>query len=486
MSNSNNSNSSNNSNIFYSIWRDSYIRGMVRARLLANLQISLFIQQLDHDDIIPLTKLSSLHKLKNNINIECYIPNFDNLLNYPNRYIINKLFINLNDSPEIFNLQDIHEGVHTLMLVKDTQETPRQFSGTLPSSLTDLSLIQKGGEIQFIQNLLQTLHTTAIQKLWVTGYTIDSSFVVPRSLSTFCYEASYESLKWIVVSPNQVLQGCKMEIKSLQDFPWLDENKWIVSVILRELLCDLVHDLIPQHVSEVSIEYPIHQTVELQADSLPKMLESFQCLNRFTFLPNILPIHLKSLVLSFNPIPRLETGFLPPSLEKLHMPYYNEPLDLDVLPASLTDLIIPDFNHPLDALVLPCRLKFLTMRAFTQPTLPANSLPSTLVSLAIPSFKGSFGTGSEPLDKLNDLYIDMLDRSISPLLQNVVNITITTYGGLNDGVSLFHTSIRNLVLSSNKRVTIDSLFLPQHLQTLESKGIKFNPIPTGCKCKIIP
>ncbi|KAF2075539.1 hypothetical protein CYY_003180 [Polysphondylium violaceum] len=463
---------------------------MVRAKILANISVSVGLDQLARDRDNPLYTLSPKNKLDNNIFLKLTIYDQEDIENYrthSQRHKANSVTVRYpkesDEGDESFDLHDLCDGVHRLTFEVGSSAKPCQ--GALPNSITDLCMTKANGlEILidqfFVSKVISTLPTsTSIQSLTLPKeYRFTSRFVVPSSLVTLNYESVYDSLQWLVVSPGQVLNNCTIDIKSIEDFVWLEKNIWITCVALRQQVCDIVPNLIPQHVSKVEIEY---DNAEIQEGTLPKMLQALICYNEIFFPKPVLPLSLKHVELKKYPR-KLEKDILPAGIQHLLLCGFNETLEPDVLPSSLTKLLMYDYDQVLHPFVLPQGITELNLFRYKQPTFLSHSLPAALVKLEIQIFQGSFDSLGA-LDNLRHLAVFAIDDSLSILLANVKKLKLWTSLGFRSG-SLYDTSIEDLYIYSYQRMAIASpTLLPQHLKRLKAIGFDINKdiLPPGCK-----
>ncbi|KAF2068916.1 hypothetical protein CYY_009761 [Polysphondylium violaceum] len=516
---------------FYLIWRNQYIRRLIRNLLCQNFIISVNKEYLKENHQY-LSLFSNRDKRDYNIRIR-FIGGAGHYLdiNNSNRDVINDVDIEIGSAIGSFDLNAIHDGVHTLSFSSDNDYISA--TGKLPSSITNLHLSNDNFD-DFPSAYAQQILSNLPANLQVLGLGIDqnsitSPCIIPESLTDIKSHTQlhYQNLKWFVVPPNKMYQSCQLYIDSMESFEWLFANKWVCNVRIGTFLLDRLmatrHQL-PLHITKVCVSLGIAR----ETSFFPQTLKSLTCRygTPFSHLA-----HLKVLkILSIYPI-KLEKGVLPPTLQKLHLSFYEHPLEADVLPphltilsmynfdhplcanilpssitrlsllafnqplftnvlpSSLTDLDLTAFNKPLNAFVLPSKLKTLYMLKFNQPTLPQNSLPMSLTNLTICGFKGSFDQ-CQPLDNLKSLKVDSLVPSLVTLLTNIkkLDLCVNLHDDDPSGTCLYHTSIKNMCLQFTKtRVrTLYPNSFPSTLKylTLFNANIKSNDvIPSGCILK---
>ncbi|KAF2075060.1 hypothetical protein CYY_003627 [Polysphondylium violaceum] len=521
---------------FYLIWRNQYIRQLIRNIFCQNFIINVSKEYLieKHQD---LSVFSSQDKLDHNITILFKGRAGDYLdIDHSIRDVINEVDLDLkwDDS---FDLNEIHDGVHKLSLKREkdiyTPDDTITIAGQLPSSITYLYLSSECPSL--VQPLLSNLPANLQElELDIQQNSLSGPCIMPQSLtklksSPYLY---YENLKWFVVPPNKVYKSCKAYVDSIESFEWLFANKWICNVEIDPNIVGMLmaqHKL-PAHVTK--LEMFIHDdNIVPDASFIPQTLESLTCgygipISHFAHLKSltiagdypiklekgVLPESLQKLCLYYNqPLeadvlpPHLTAlslykydqplypNVLPPGLTSLFLNNYNQPLYINVLPSSLTNLNLAVFNQPLNPFVLPSKLKTLYLGKFitnVQPILPPNSLPTSLTSLSIFEFNGSFDQ-CQPLDNLKTLKVYSLVPSLATLLANVKKLYIWVFNiGVRDPSSmtcLYNTSIKSLQLHFNWRNALSRNTFPPTLRylTLVNANLESDDvIPSGCVRKL--
>ncbi|KAF2068918.1 hypothetical protein CYY_009763 [Polysphondylium violaceum] len=446
---------------FYLIWRNQYIRRLIRNLVCQNVLIRVDKEYLK-DNQQYLSMFTNKDTLDYNIRIRFNGGSKDYLdINNSNRNLINDVELKIKAD---FNLSKISDGVHKLALV--VTATTATVMGQLPNSITDLKLASSvSNELSppIIQQILSNL-PSHLQQLYLgkSGKNcIQSTCVLPQSLTDLYYGYKYSSLKWLVVPPNKVYKNCMLDLESNESFQWLVENRFICTVNIDLSAVPLLKSRqLPSHVTEVHFKQDIAEPDLLLPQTVerlffPNFVTPVSHITHLKFLciydecsikleKGVLPRSLESLSLSYDE--PLEPDVLPQTITILHLYSFNQPLCINVLPLSLTDLTLGSFNQPLNAFVLPPKLKVLNMFNFKQPTFFADSLPMPLTDLTLYKFNGSFDQ-CQPLDNLKKLRIDSLVPSLAGLLTNIKKLDLWV-SKTNDpsGTCLANTSIESLYL----------------------------------------
>ncbi|KAF2068919.1 hypothetical protein CYY_009764, partial [Polysphondylium violaceum] len=403
---------------FYLIWRNQYIRRLIRNLLCQNFIISVNKEYLKENHQY-LSLFSNRDKRDYNIRIR-FIGDAGGYLDveHSNRDVINDVDIELVPDVDNFDLNAIHDGVHTLSFYTDNDYISA--TGKLPSSITNLHLINNNFDDcqPYAQQILSNLPANLqLLRLGIHRDSLTSPCIMPESLTNIKSHGYlyYENLKWFVVPPNKVYNSCVLYIDSMESFEWLFANKWVCNVKIETFLLDILlaarHQL-PAHVTKVSVFLGIVR----ETSFLPQTLESLTC--RYGTLFSHL-VHLKVLKIIGDSQIKLEKGVLPPTLQKLRLSYQH-PLEADVLPPHLTTLYMRDYDHPLCANVLPSSITRLSLFAFNQP-LFTNVLPSSLTRLNLTAFNQPLNAFVLP-SKLKTLY--MLKFNQPTLPQNSLPVSL--------------------------------------------------------------
>ncbi|KAF2078504.1 hypothetical protein CYY_000254 [Polysphondylium violaceum] len=484
---------------FYLIWRNQYIRRMIRNIVCQGVVINVDKEYMcDNQQYLSL--FTNKEKLDYNISIRFKGDTIDYLDINNNRDMINVVDLKIKAD---FNFNEIHDGVHTLLL-KLANGKRTAGMGQLPDSITKLTFFAmppRTGAPPIVQHLISNL-PCKLQELSFTYIDdcIHSRCVLPQSLTDLHYAGLCDSMKWLVVPPNKLYKRCDLELDSYESFQWLLENKFIGKIRIGPGAIPVLksHPL-PSHVTDVNLEYGVPEPDLL----LPHTVERLYCSNSGTPFSHITQLKLLniydeySIKLEKGVLPRsleslfirnnqpLEADVLPPTLTSLYMYRFNQPLCINVLPLSLTDLYLGAFNQPLNAFVLPSKLKKLNLRGFEQPTFFANSLPVSLTRLYLDAFKGSFDQ-CQPLDNLKRLRIDSLVPSVAGIVTNVKKLDLEVDTEISDpsGTCLANTSIESLYLSVKLKSTLYPNSLPPTIKYLSLVNVVIesdNVIPSSCR-----
>ncbi|KAF2075535.1 hypothetical protein CYY_003176 [Polysphondylium violaceum] len=537
--------------LFYSIWRNNFIRYLIRTRVCQDLVIDVDLQYLnDNGQYLSLLTLQSQRTSSSNIFIKLEIRNtneFMQYINHTHRYLINYLVIshkidmsslnqtkdsnnnnnqkqkrsNSNNSNGISRI-DFHlipEGVERLRLTVAKETTG---CGALPESVTQLEVYRVGWDrikSDFINKvLLPNLPPQLVSLTLDDGFKIQTAqpCVIPSNMRRFKHMSTYDSFACLVPPPNKVLGDSVLEIRCYEALEWLAGNKSIVNVLYN---INAKLKQLPAHVCGLEIK---RQDIKMEMDTLPPSILSLRCYSNHLFTnPFVLGrSNLKHLSLQ-QYHDKLERGILPNTLESLEINFYNMPLDpgvfssslkslsletfdqdlcLGVLPQSLINLRLFRFNKPLRSSVLPNRLENLNLYNYNQ-TLPCNSLPRSLVHVQLDSYNRSFQAVG-PLDHLESLMVNSINKSLSLLLANTKNIAITffqfnydqdiiddacttpTTTATDMDVCLTNNPIETLSLCYyGPKFNLSGNLLPRTLKHLTMYNVNINSagiIPSGC------
>ncbi|KAF2075538.1 hypothetical protein CYY_003179 [Polysphondylium violaceum] len=483
---------------FYLVWRNHYIRRLIRNIVCRDILVRVDKEYLEENHRY-LSLFSNSDKLDYNIRIHFMGDASDYLdINKSNRDVINELIIHTD-----FDLNEIHDGVHTLKL--ESNGTLASGVGQLPDSITNLTLSgyteDQEDELSpppIIQQILSNL-PSKLQELRVSDEFIQRTTALPQSLTDLYYGYKYDNLKWLVVPPNKVYKNCALDLDSIESFEWLVANKFISNVNVELSAVPLLKSRqLPSHVTKVYLEPGIVEPNLLLPETVEYLLLSFgtpfshithlKLLHIYGEYPiklekGVLPASLELLTLTYDE--PLEPGVLPNQLTTLNLSIFKHPLCINVLPASLTCLTLPSFNQPLNASVLPSKLKTLHLQTFKQPEFLSDSLPVSLTDLSLSAFKGSYKS-CQPLDNLKKLQIHSLVPSVAGLLTNVKKLDMWVNNKVDDtsGTCLYHTSIESLYLNSKVKSTLYPNSFPPTLKYLSLSNVYIrsdNVIPSSCR-----
>ncbi|KAF2075549.1 hypothetical protein CYY_003135 [Polysphondylium violaceum] len=392
----------------------------------------------------------------------------------------------------------------SIIIHKDTRTC-----GKLPDSITELSIKKTGYMIldsSNIESILSNLPPSLQSLNLPHSFSITSKCVLPSSLLNLNYQNTYDSLQWFVSPPNRDFSNCRLEI-SPQQLEYLSSNRsiigWISSITLKQPSVPITKNMIPSNTKDLVINYA--DAVIETPDSLPRGLEKLICYERLNIKSiNISSMNLKYLTLHFPFDETLEIGFFPPTLEYLTLRDYNHPIKPDVLPSrlkslvlsafdhkllhgalpqSLTKLHLVKFNHQIEPNVLPNNIKNLFLYSFDQTTFKSNALPTSITTLHIPVYSGTFEL-VDCLDHLQTLSIRSLNQSICRVVRNCKSLELI-FDQISSDVKLYNTSIEKLGISndSGSRINIWPDLLPQFVKSLYLDGMDINStglIPNTC------
>ncbi|KAF2076804.1 hypothetical protein CYY_001881 [Polysphondylium violaceum] len=413
--------------LFYLIWRNSYIRRLIRNIKCRDSVIHVTNQYLlDNHQYLSFTKQD---KVDYNISIRSDIY-FQDYLNNQHKYIINELNLQRDEDllPEMeFDFNQIHDGVTKLtMSIKEGQTG----AGQLPNSLTYLWINIYGRResraISMIVNHVLSNISSNLKTLVLPDVYLDSgNYTIPDSLTDLSYGSKYDNLQRLVVSPNKVFQNCILDVDTIESVQWLEENKWINNIVIDSRVAFTENTCIPSHVSKIRVK----GGGNIQNCVLPTMLESLTC---FYGTPFSHFEHLKSLFLYSYPV-MLEKGVLPLTLQELNLSY-DQPLDVDVLPPQLTTLGMYEFNQPLFIGVLPPHLTTLGMYGFNQLLFPG-VLPNSITELYLLSFNQPLSSDVLP-NMLKVLTMDGFKQpTIPPLPTSLLKLSLRNFKGTSNVTS---------------------------------------------------
>ncbi|KAF2078465.1 hypothetical protein CYY_000215 [Polysphondylium violaceum] len=489
--------------LFYTVYRNKYLRNLIRDNKYRGLVKEITLDQLenDHQFIASLVdsyntdnKFNDNNTRNNNIIFKLIIFNyhqFDRFINGPHRHLINSIRINeklsafgvdreLSWEEAIeFDLGMIPQGIQRLDITVD--ESVRG-TGQLPDSITELkvnqSITYRQNEVNFFDHLFANLPPNLAKlALPYELKLIQRKVVLPPSLIDLDIKAGSEILNnFVVQGLDRQFKSTIMKIDSAEDLEILENLGWINKIILGSRLGGK-KVVVPHHVQHITNPY------------------SSQPFKSITFPPNLKSLHwpkvdmviekglfpdcLKSLNINLYDHP-IEPAVLPNGLESLYI-QCKSPLEQGSVPCKLKTLFLYNYNHALKSNVLPVGLKSLTCNTFDN-VLGSNSLPTTISYLELREFKGSFELVG-PLNHLSKLFIDTMDASVSILLANVKRIEIYCKK-ITPDCSLKHTAIKNLYLFKiGNPHTLSTDFLPSDLVKLvmSNADIKSpNVIPNGC------
>ncbi|KAF2078491.1 hypothetical protein CYY_000241 [Polysphondylium violaceum] len=453
----------NNNMLFYSIYKNSYLRSLIRAKVLQNRVIKIpGLKSFHLFDYQYLTLLSSDDKLRNNIFVSLTIVSIEDLLDYMGNYNTNKYpYIGIVNDLAIqcyalthFNIV-VPEGIHRLHLLIDNLMDQYQ----LPSSLTELSFSSRNkerivGPISseclegILSNLPRNLKYLTIPSSLVMSKESNKQFVLPDTLVDLNFISIFKNFNRFVVSPsttssNRVYKGCGVVVDNIEGLLWLQDKRWISKCILfdRPIPESVFTDkLIPSHIRVLDI-HMYSKPFIWDKDCLPSGLEELRIFAS-DINPNSLPCGLKKLKTRSFTRP-LKAGDLPKQLEGLHIGNLNHDLNVEILPGTLKRLTIDSSSQLFIPFSLPIGLQILEMPNLVDSPFAKHSLPPSLTHLILPSFQGSFHAVG-PLDNLKKLSLNVMNQSVSTILANVTTIDLS-FKSIDQDVNLNDPCIQRFV-----------------------------------------
>jgi len=499
-----------NDKLFYSIWRNSYLRSCIRNRVCQYLVIEYRDIEHLHGDRQYLSLFSNRDKKEYGIFIKLIIRNIDKFNEYnssKSRELVNDLVYNDTNFPDYeipqcgLDCSLIAHGVERFSCYFDELT---ECIGRLPDTVTELDVMPNNFHNNFtntalddlLANLPSSLHTLSLP----SSYEVSAdSIELPQSLVNLCYKTNnVKNLRKLILPSNLFFQGNEVIVDTVDDLQWLHNQPWINSMTLNDLQ-DVVMGvgMIPQHINELEISnnHPMEEgvlpqglwslkyrsSVPITHLSLPKKLTFiyFDSVG-IQFEKDMLPPTLETLLISDYYLPLLP-GVLPHGLIKLNINTFNQQLDVDVLPQSLGSLSLLNFNQELKPFVLPHRLRYLTLNQYTG-TIVQNALPNQLVQLIFPQYTGSFQHVPQ-LPQLYQLNILRLDSSVSRVISNC-NIIKITFVSIDPAFDIQDSLIERLELNYiPNRIPLSSKWVPKQVKILHLSHLDVTSkdlIPRSC------
>jgi len=449
--------------LFYTIWRDIYLRKYVRNQIFRNKTKVATLEYLYFNHQY-LALLSDDDKRTFNINVYLYInvSEIDEYIEYKNKYNINIIDILHCEDWISFDHLPI-QGLRKLIFVID--DSFRDSGCKLPDSIEELVLAySEDSEYndQFDRILDSLPRNLKILSL-PTDFKFTKQCVLPETLQDLDYNSNRDSLCHLVVpqddvARNRVFEKCIMEAESIRDLEWLKDKTWIRKChIVGEQSITVPKNVISSHIRELLV---YNRNVVFEQEAIPASLEFVYFCTEMMVTQGMLPNGLKIFYHQSFKQP-LEPGLIPDSIETLLLNYYNHPLSPNALPKHLKVFEAPLFNQELSHQSLPTSLNVLSLRAFT----------------------GSFSSVG-PLDHLRTVKIQILNQSISTLLSNVKDIYLQ-FESIGSGVTLLNTVIEKLKINSTSRspLSLPINFFPASLKHLDISNIQIKShgiINDGC------
>ncbi|KAF2078472.1 hypothetical protein CYY_000222 [Polysphondylium violaceum] len=528
-------------NLFLSIYRNCYIRSLIRNNVFKDTIIDIPDIEYLNNNHQYLSLFSNDDKLKYNIYITLEINSTQDLFQFMNnsfKSLVNdiELYVGVDllqqypllFSNDIIDLRRLlHDGVDRLSF--DIDKVLHCAGVVMPLSVRELFI--KSGETQYNDSLVTSLLLESMLCNLPTGLKVlaipdcfqlsgsneETRFRLPDSIVDLRYSGECACLDRFIVPPNKVFEGTVAKASSLKHLDWLRDKQWINKVYLHEAISNRTYinqtNQIPSHIKKIDVYGMVFGAENVTVlESLPHGLleitcEKMECIDEQqpvgTLLKHHLP-HLKRLavaqwpdritdgtfpdsleyLLIYEYYKALDAHVLPSNLKSLNLGYLNQPLEIGSLPNSITNLSLDSFDQPLQTSVLPSQLKHLNMYRFTN-TIEPRSLPRSLSTLYLNMFQGTFQHVCA-LDNLTKLIVHTLNQSIVNVLVNVTKIALS-FTSIADNTSLSNTHITDLCLQNldwNEILTLQDGFLPVCLVKLELTRIdiqSINTIPPSCK-----
>jgi len=487
-----------NDRVFYSIWRNCYLRSCIRNRVCRDLVINIKSLKELQENNQYLSLFTEQDKRDNNIIVRLIIQDSNELNRYSSsdyRHLVNDVRLN---SMDVLDLNKIYRGV--LVLSCRFNDTTRCI-GTLHEGLVKLIVYGRGYDSfsnTALDDLVSNLPTSLRQLSLPTDYSINNRIVeLPSTLEELDYSTNARKLKNIVIGPSNKLCKCYVYVESMDDLQVVQSKTWVSQISMIRLPIERITcGLIPSHIKELIITHDD----EMEPGALPQSLVSLSYTSKSQITKELMPQHLKKLYLDTYKV-QLKVGLLPSTLEFLYITSYNHPLlpdtlptgltyldlqsfnqqlTLGALPQSLTVLSLPVFKHELKPFVLPPRLKKLSLQKFSG-RITKNTLPNNLTHLQFNSFNGSFELAPQ-MNDLSFLVLYAVHRSVAQMIFNNEKITIHSHS-IDQDLNLTDTSIKYLELKVYERTPLLSKFVPKQIKSLKLYNlyIKSNGlIPTSC------
>ncbi|KAF2073303.1 hypothetical protein CYY_005380 [Polysphondylium violaceum] len=439
--------------LFYSIWRNSYIRSKIRNSTLVNRYLRVSLQYLSDNHHI-LSALSYNDKLENDIAVILHIYNRETFIQYLNhtyRHLVNKLFfaplVTQQTENNTLDFSCIPDSVDYLSFYVDRDTTILANVGT--PSLTELRIypvLHENFTCQGLDRMIEALPPSVKRLTLPEEYQIQEKGVtLPSTLSELVYWTDCQGLARIRSSNVNIFKHCHVNISSDQELQGFSKNLSTIG----------------------SLGIESEDTITLRPRMLPSHL----------IQQNVFPPSLRNLSLVEYDHP-FDCGVLPEGLTSLSVLEAHNEFQIGSLPKSLKDLILTDYPHPFHRGVLPEGLEKLRMR-HTDDTFKTikHFYPSTLMDLEVQLVRTDV-----PLDHLTSLKIDVLDQHVAPILANIKKLYLS-FNTIDPNTSLQDTLIEDLYLACLRRTPIPSKFLPRSLKRLTTRMISIqsnDTIPTGC------
>ncbi|KAF2069466.1 hypothetical protein CYY_009211 [Polysphondylium violaceum] len=495
--------------VFYSVWRNCFLRGIIRNKVCQHLLINVSTITELHNNHQYLSLFSEKDKIDNSIYIRLNISDrdeFNQYINSPYKSLANDLKFNDSYTKEGeksnyigLDCDQIHKGVARLSCWID--ETTSGTSSSLPQSLTELKVYSRHRfSNSFLDSVLSNLPASLRKLELPSDYSITTQVELSHTLVELDYNTTGSNIKKLIVPSNKIFTNCRVTVESIDQLQWIHSHPFVGILRMDQLPIETITcGVIPENILSLDITH--HGDVEDGAfpNSIVKLAyRSNSPINKITLPQSLTYLQLDSLSQP------LEKGWLPSTLETLQIFNYDLPLLKGVLPDGLKQLILTTFNQQLDTGVIPNSLEDLTLASFNNELKPfvlpegllvldlseftgsfvANSLPSSLNSLELGEFEGSFEY-APPMNNLSVLIVNQVNSSAIRVISNTCNLRISCRS-IEKGLNLQDTAIQHLqlLLFTSNRLSLSPNLVPKDIQTLRLYRIDIKSsglIPVSCK-----
>ncbi|KAF2078467.1 hypothetical protein CYY_000217 [Polysphondylium violaceum] len=494
-------------NLFISIYRNCYLRSLIRNNVFKDTIICIPSLEYLNDNHQYLSVFSNDDKLQYNIFIQYTFNNknsYQQFSHNSNRHLVNDLEWGKHD---IIDFGILYDQVHRLSFCIQQDSTISNVDKLPESTIVELN-IDTQTHTRFVCSSLEkilldlpkNLKVLKLSRLFILSSS-DSKIQLPNSLVKLQYSGTGTELdRFVIDTPNKILNGPCLKVYSTQDLQWLQDKLWISDILMiqgvhqipshvRKIdLCvaldkELVHCLPPrlEWLNVNKIRGPKNQ--QHVALLLKQHLSKLRHLSLYVYIENQLgkePLFSESLEYLYlsGGHKEIDGSMFPPKLKILNLGQYNRELKIGSLSNSITNLTLNYYDEPLTSSVLPDQLQSLCLFSFDN-TIQANCLPTSLTSLQLNIFSGSFENVGT-LDNLRYLKVHTLNQSMVDTLTNVNRIKLSFFNIAPNTSFITNTSITNLYLqnTSYDGSTIADGFLPSSLVRLHLDGFRIQSIDT--------
>ncbi|KAF2078473.1 hypothetical protein CYY_000223 [Polysphondylium violaceum] len=511
-----NSNNNREINSFLSIFRNYYLRSLIRNNVFKDTIIDIPSLEYLNDNHQYLSVFSNDDKLQYNIYIK-FSFNMSNssrlqFRNNNHTHLINDINITFWSKEEDMDFCMLHDQLHRLSFCIG-ESIKINVKGKLPDSIIELrfnSFSPRGFSSVFVEEILSSdlpknlrvLYLSNIFSLLLSSRKIQ----LPNSIVDIECDCTTTELDRFVTNPNKALTNTSLKVSSVQDLLWLQEKQWISKINIT----DVISSQIAAHVRKISFYYHVDAVIEW----LPKQLEWLDA-NRLTSQQNqqplsmILKTHLpclKSLNLrewherfDQNTFPEtleylqiygydkdVDAGVFSSKLKTLRLSSFNQEIKIGTFPNTITLLSLESFDQSLQPSFLPNQLKYLYLDEFQNTIEPNSSFPVSLKSLQLNQYSGFFPHFVGKMDNIRELNVGILNQSMVDALTNVNRLKVC-FGSIAASTSFTNTSITDLWLYNYtiplKIYSIGKGLLPTCLSKLRLSNLNIqciDTIPPSC------